>query len=510
MGCQSFSVFSRSFFGGRTYVRSRALQWEARSTRESAARQPTGAISSRPIRLRQLEFGINLAQSSRPSRPQAGPPMQRQEPGSPGVSVGDSTRGTSAYSWAVVGMLWFICFFNYADRQAIFSIFKVLENEFGFSKQELGLIGSAFAIVYALSAPMAGQVSDRVSRKVVILSGLYVWSIITGFTALCSKVWQFVLVRGAEGLGETFYFPASMSLVSDYHGRATRSRAMSFHQTSVYAGTIGGGALAGWMGQHYGWQSPFIVLGIAGVILGLVLAVFIREPARNEAERREQGESFVESHAQPVSFAEFLRVLATTPSALLLILAFLGANSVGLVFLSWMPTFLLEKHQLSLAVAGVSATVYLQIASMVGAMIGGALADWWRARSSGGRMYVQAIGALCGAPFIFICGMTDALSTLVAAMICFGLSKGIYDSNIWASLYDVVPPSRRSSTVGMGNMVGWIGGAMGPYFVGLAVDHGVTMSVAIASTAVIYVGVALLLLMAALLAPRQAPGTPVA
>jgi MFS family permease len=420
----------------------------------------------------------------------------------------DPRAQRSLYPWAVVVMLWFICFFNYADRQATFSVFPVLEEEFGFSKAQLGLIGSAFAIVYALTAPVAGQISDRTSRKLVILGGLYVWSLVTGFTALCSKAWQFVLVRGAEGLGETVYFPASMSMISDYHSTRTRSRAMSLHQTSVYAGTIGGGALAGWMGQHFGWQSPFVLLGAAGIVLGLVLMVFIREPERNEAERRELGQSADQPVDPPLPLGEFLVGLLRTPSALLLILAFLGANSVGLVFLTWMPTFLYEKFKLSLTVSGVSATVFLQIASMVGAMVGGTLADWWRSRTSGGRMYTQAVGALCGAPFIFLCGTTLELSVLVAAMIFFGLSKGIYDSNIWASLYDVVPPSRRSTSVGVMNMIGWLGGAMGAYFVGLAVDFGITMSVAIASTAVIYVGVALILVVAARLAPAHPAGSP--
>jgi MFS family permease len=410
----------------------------------------------------------------------------------------------SWYPWAVVVMLWFICFFNYADRQAIFSVFPILEQEFGFSKGELGLIGSAFAFVYALTAPVAGQISDRTSRKLVILGGLYVWSLVTGFTALCSKAWQFILVRGAEGLGETVYFPASMSMVSDYHSMRTRSRAMSLHQTSVYAGTIGGGALAGWMGQHFGWQSPFVLLAGAGILLGVVLAFFIREPERNEAERRELGHAAEGRIEPPLPLAEYLHGLMRTPSALLLIFAFLGANSVGLVFLTWMPTFLYEKFKLSLTLSGVSATVYLQIASMAGAMFGGTLADWWRRRANGGRMYTQAVGALCGAPFIFLCGTTLELSVLVAAMILFGLSKGIYDSNIWASLYDVVPPSRRSTSVGLMNMIGWLGGAMGAYLVGLAVDLGVTMSVAIASTAVIYIGVALLLVLAARLAPAHA------
>ena len=108
--------------------------------------------------------------------------MQRPPVPNPQLSS-DPAAPSTRYSWAVVGMLWFICFFNYADRQAIFSVFPVLEEEFGFSKAELGLIGSAFAAVYGITAPFAGQISDRSSRKLVILGGLYIWSVVTGFTA---------------------------------------------------------------------------------------------------------------------------------------------------------------------------------------------------------------------------------------------------------------------------------------------------------------------------------------
>lgn len=429
----------------------------------------------------------------------------------PTAASGSTTPGvqpvSARYSWAVVGMLWFICFFNYADRQAIFSIFPLLEEEFGFSKAELGLIGSAFAAVYGLTAPLAGQVSDRASRKLVILGGLYIWSIVTGFTAVCSKVWQFVLVRGAEGLGETVYFPASMSLISDYHSRRTRSRAMGLHQTSVYAGTIGGGALAGWMGQHYGWQSPFILLGAAGVVLGIVLAAFIREPARDEAERRESGVAHHEPVAAPVPLGEYVRGLVRTPTVLLLILGFLGANSVGMVFLTWMPTFMNEKFNLSLAEAGVLATIYLQVGSMVGSLLGGLGADQLRKRTHGGRMYVQGFGALCGAPFVYLCGSTPDLGFLQVGLVCLGICKGIYDSNIWASLYDVVPPSRRSTSVGVMNMIGWLGGAVMAFLVGLVVDKGTPMSVAIAYTAAIYLVVALVLMCAGFFAPARPVGS---
>jgi MFS family permease len=415
-----------------------------------------------------------------------------------------SKRPGSRYKWVVVGMLWFICFFNYADRQAIFSIFPVLEEKFGFNKAQLGVIGMAFTWVYALSAPLAGQVGDRIPRKLVILAGLYVWSGITGFTALCSKVWHFVLVRGTEGLGETFYFPASMSLISDYHTRATRSRAMSIHQTSVYAGTIGGGALAGWMAQHFGWQSPFVLLAGAGMLLGVVLGVFIREPRRNEAERMERGEAAEGQEPARLPLGQFLGELVRTPTALILVMAFFGANFVALVFLTWMPSFMKEKFALSLALAGLGATFFIQVASMIGSVLGGVLADRWIRRRPGGRILVQSCGLLCGAPFIFLCGYTRDIYLLMGAMTLFGLCKGLYDANIWASLYDVIAPTRRGTAVGLMNMIGWFGGGLGSLMIGLTVNSGISMSVAISSTAVIYLVVATLLVFGGLvLAPRD-------
>src|SRR2546421_4545913 len=144
--------------------------------------------------------------------------MNPTNPPEPAAEVAFPLPRPTNYRWAVVGMLWFLCFFNYADRQAIFSIFPVLKAKYHFTPTELGWIGAAFMWVYAFAAPFAGHVGDRYPRKWVILGGLYVWSLVTGLTAQCTRVWQFVLVRGAEGLGETFYMPASMAMISDYHG----------------------------------------------------------------------------------------------------------------------------------------------------------------------------------------------------------------------------------------------------------------------------------------------------
>jgi predicted MFS family arabinose efflux permease len=301
-----------------------------------------------------------------------------------------------------------------------------------------------------------------------------------------------------------------MSLLSDYHAGDTRSRAMSLHQTSVYAGIIGGSALTGWLAYHWGWRTPFVCFAVAGVLLSVFLKGFLREPPRGG---RSPGQSTVtlpaerrgneEAPAQ-MPMGAFLRVWARTPTAIALAAAFFGANFVALVFLTWMPTFLNEKFHLNVAKAGLGATFFIQVASMVGAALGGVLADRWRQRFAGGRILTQAVGALFGAPFIFLCGQTRDRWTLVGAMTLFGLCKGLYDANIWASLYDVVPPARRAAAVGLMNMIAWIGGGLGAYAVGAAVTRGMTMSAAIASTGGIYVAVALLLfLTAVLLAPRD-------
>src|ERR1043165_9890692 len=114
----------------------------------------------------------------------------------------------SAYPWLVVAMLWMVCLFNYADRQAIFSVFPLLKTEMNLSDVQLGVIGSAFMWVYAASAPLAGLVADRFSRKALILGGLVFWSAVTMCTAFCHEYWRLVAVRAVEGLGESFYFPA--------------------------------------------------------------------------------------------------------------------------------------------------------------------------------------------------------------------------------------------------------------------------------------------------------------
>jgi MFS family permease len=446
-----------------------------------------------------VTFSIICSRFLRGFAPVSTEPAFRHEPTYPTTSTAP-LGASAAYKWAVVAMLWFVCFFNYADRQSMYSVFPMLQEEFGFDEVQLGWIGSAFMWVYAFGAPIAGFVGDRLRRVHLILGGCLFWSVITALTGWCSRFWHFIAVRALEGFGETFYFPASMSLVSDYHNRRTRSRAMSLHQSSVYIGTIGGGWLGGWFAEYYGWRIGFYFFGLSGFVVALMLYTFLREPKRGAADA-----ALTDASAEhPLSLSDVAPVVFRSPAALLLMAAFLGANFVATMFLTWTPKFLVDKFDFKLAAAGLSGTLFIHLASAVSAPASGVVSDLLARRLPGGRMLIQATGLLVGSLFVFLVGTTANVRTLMLVMTVYGFCKGIYDANIFASLYDFVEPRARASAAGLMNMVGWGGGALGPLWIGLLTKYGPyetkieNTSVAIAWGGAVYLACALLLISAAL------------
>jgi MFS family permease len=413
------------------------------------------------------------------------------------------------YPWLVLGLLWFCGFFNYADRQAVNSVFPLLEKEFQLSERALGALGSAFMVVYAVSAPFAGYMVDRLARRVLIPAGLAFWSLICAATGTAQTFGQLLIYRAAEGLGESFYFPASMSLLSDYHGRGTRSKALGIHQTSVYLGTAGGAVLAGVLAEHYGWRSPFYVLGLTGTVYALLLGFSLVEPLRGQAEEIKPQSSLsplddeIEQTVVKDTIWDKVARILTNRAAVLLLCVFIGANFVAATFLTWLPMFIYRKFALSVAESSTTSTAW-SLASLAGALCGGVLADWAARRWRGGRIKVQSLGLVLGAPFVFLAGWSESLSMLIAALAGAGLCKGIYDANIFASLFDVIPPKDRGTGAGLMNTVGWTGGFVAPTAVGFASER-FGLSVAIASTATVYLLVGILALVAAYVA--EVPGS---
>jgi MFS family permease len=405
------------------------------------------------------------------------------------------------YPWIVVGLLWFCGFFNYADRQALSAVLPLLETEFELSDTQIGWLSSAFMLVYALTSPFTGYTVDRLSRRLLIPSGLAFWSLICAATALSRNFVQLLLLRGSEGLGESFYFPASMSILSDYHGPSTRSRAMSIHQTSVYLGNAGGWYLGGSLGQLYGWRSPFWVLGVAGMAYALMLGFCLLEPVRAAMEGEGDAtkptgdhESRAASEDSGPLYGKIARIV-TNPGAALLLGVFVGANFVAATFLTWLPMFISRHFKLGLSDSGLTSMLW-PLASLPGALMAGVMADWAVRRWRGGRIGVQGVGLILAAPFVFLTGWSTSVPMLMAALVGAGLCKGIYDANIFASLYDVVRPEDRGTAAGLMNTVGWSGGLVAPPLIGKASEH-FGLGVAITATAAVYLLVGLLALFAA-------------
>jgi sugar phosphate permease len=229
-----------------------------------------------------------------------------------------------------------------------------------------------------------------------------------------------------------------------------------------------------------------------GVLLGFVLNQFLREPKRGQSDLT-AGEKISAS----LNLGQFFKLLQRTPTMLCLMGAFMCSNFVAVVLLTWMPKFLYDKFHMGLAVAGFTATFFVQMASVLGSLTGGWLADFLRERTPRGRILVQAAGVFGGAPFVAWCGMTKSVTALIVALTCWGFCKGMYDANIFASLFDVVRPEARGTSAGFLNSVGWLGGGgSAPVVIGwIAQDRGLSAGITAAST--VYLLACVLLLVAA-------------
>jgi MFS family permease len=403
------------------------------------------------------------------------------------------------YKWAVVAMLWCVVLLNYADRQALSGTLPLIRDELHLSPHEQGMLGAAFAWVYGLCSPFAGALVDRMRRSRAVVAGLHVWSVICAATAFAPNFPTLVSLRAAEGLGETAYFPASVSLIAEYHSE-TRSRALALHQTGVYVGIVGGTTAAAAIGMRYGWRASFAVFGIAGIVLGLVLRASLRDSPvyaeRSEASPATPTQTHQRSFASlRIDFSGPLKQVAS-PAAICLLLAFVCANAVASVLFVWLPTFVHDRFHQNLAVAGLSATVFAQLGSLLGAMTGGYSADRARERWSSGRIVVQAVGLFAGVPFVLMSGLGSSLTFVAAAFFGWGFAKGIYEANIFASMFDITSPETRGGVVGLMNMAGWLFGAgTAPIAVGYLAER-TSLGFAIACTAGIYVAGGLLLLAA--------------
>ncbi len=389
-------------------------------------------------------------------------------------------------AWLVVALLWPVALLNYLDRQMLAAMkFSVMADvpSIG-SDANWGRMLGQFKWVYAFLSPFGGYIADRFSRRYTICGSLFVWSIVTWITGHVTTYDGLLLTRSLMGISEAFYIPAALALIADFHAGPTRSRAIGLHQVAIYMGVIIGG-FSGYVADSsaLGWRVAFDACGIAGIVYVLPLLFLLRDPPRPA--------STVETtKPSPIATA---KSLLTNGSFILLVLYFTLPAMAAWVIRDWMPAILKQQFNIAQGPAGVAATSSWQVAAIVGAFLGGWLADRWARQKSRGRIFVSAIGTALIIPAMFGVGNASTLIMAIAFLALFGLGWGFFDCNNMPILCQIVRPEMRATGYGIMNLVSiscggfadWGFGALRDRNIPLPLIFGVFASVALVSVVIV-------------------------
>lgn len=392
------------------------------------------------------------------------------------------------YKWEVLALLWFAFFLNQADRQIYNTLLSPISLSLGLSTAQAGLIATLFSLVFAILTPISGVLSDRCSRKKILVFSVLLWSFATVFSGACAGLVSFIIFRSvATGMGEAFFGPANYATIADYHDNRTRARAMSIHQTSYYFGVIVSGALAGWVADRWGWRNAFYMFGLVGVFFGFLLLWRLKD------KRRECGSSAAKSVAgqsggatEKISFLQSLGVLFRVKTALCLTLSFASLIFVLQGYLTWSTWYLVEKFGLSSASAGFDAMFYTHIAAFVGILAAGWLSDFMAVKSPRNRILLQSLGLLFAAPFIVLMGLSTTMVAVYIGFAGFGFFRAFFDANTYSVLYDVIPKKFHASASGVMLSIGFGVGSFSPWILG-CVEPLMGLSASIAALSVVWV-----------------------
>lgn len=384
-------------------------------------------------------------------------------------------------AWLVVFM-WVAYFLNYCDRQVVFALFPVLKSNLGFSDTQLGLTGSLFLWVYGVGCPIAGQLGDKFSKRVLVVFSLAIWSVVTIATGFSTSAIMLLVLRAAMGVSESLYMPAAIALTASAFAPAQRSRALASLTTAQIVGIVVGSWFGGWMGDLGLWRGAFFSLGAIGLVYSVPYLLFLRTV--NE-------EMPVETKNADASFGA--RALMRVPTYALLCVVFpVFVFGLWLIY-GWLPSFLREKFTLSLEDAAFNATVFLQGSTLVGVLGGGFLADGLYGHTKAARFWLLVASLLLCAPCLYALGYCETLVATRVAAAAFGLCSGLFMGNIFPATFEVVPADTRASAVGVLNLFGSVLSGCATLFGGIW-KQSLGIEGLLGLTALFYVGAGLALI----------------
>ncbi len=206
----------------------------------------------------------------------ASAPAERTSPGA----------ASGVYRTYVLLLLTCVYTFNFIDRQIIGILSPAIKNELGLADWQLGVLkGFAFAVLYTtLGIPIA-RLADRANRVTIISVALALWSGFTALSGACQNFVQLALARVGVGIGEAGGSPPAHSLISDYFPKEKRAGALAVYAMGIPIGVAFAYLAGGWITQTFSWRVAFLVVGLPGVLVALLLRLTVREPARGSTEQ---------------------------------------------------------------------------------------------------------------------------------------------------------------------------------------------------------------------------------
>ena len=390
--------------------------------------------------------------------------------------------------WRVTVFLALAAALNYADRSAMSAVLSSVRTEYGVSDVQLGLLGSLFLWSYAVCSPFAGSLADRYSRTKLVIWSLMAWSAVTALMGFVNGFTMLLALRFTLGVAECLFLPSAIALIAEYHGPATRARAMSFISIGVNIGLVLGSTFSGFLAERFGWRSGFWVLGLFGIIIAL-----IAKPWLGAAPAPTISPETTIPAVKRAGFFEAIRYLARVPSYYALLIESMLSGMGLWTFFNWLPLYFRETYKMSLAGAGFAGTFMLQISVILGIVIGGWISDRIAGQAPHRRMLLYGTFYLIAAPFLLLFLGRPEFIIVAAGISAFSFFRGLGQANDNATQCEIVPPQFRSTGVGFMNAIATAAGGCGVLMAGfLKREVGLNAIFAGISVAFIIAGVVLL------------------
>ena len=318
--------------------------------------------------------------------------------------MNENAERTPFYSWYALALLMVVYILNFLDRTIIYILFPLIKKEMLFSDTQLALLGTtSFVIFYTVLGIPFGRLADKGSRTKIIAAGVVVWSLFSGLTAFADDFWSLFFCRVMVGVGEATLGPAAISLLSDFFPANRRATVTSIYSMGIAIGA-GLAALLGGSLSQYGWRSAFMIVGFPGVLFG-ILVYLLREPARA---------TITAAEAQ-YSSTDWKKLLTNKSFVLLCVgYALLGLATNNLSI--WGATFYSRLHKFDLVTIGFWGGMLTLTAGIPATLFGGAIADRFRRRGAGGRMFYGALLSSVSVPFWLLLIFTENVYLILVAI----------------------------------------------------------------------------------------------